>query len=94
MNAKEAVSKAVGNVKDFYDKVADCRLEELATNDAVWKITISFVLEEIPTGTKSPLSKFQQSLSDEYKYATVRLYKSLSISDDTGELIAINSVEA
>lgn len=93
MNAKEAVSKAVENVKELYEKVADCRLKELATSDGVWKITISFVVEEIPTETKSPLSKFQQSLSDEYNYATVRLYKSLSISDDTGELVAMNSVE-
>ena len=94
MNAKEATAKAIANVKELYEKVADCRLEELAKDDAGWKITISFVVEEIPTSSGISLNELRRSLSDKHKYATVRLYKSLSISDDTGELIAMNSVKA
>ncbi|WPD21183.1 MAG: hypothetical protein SD837_13345 [Candidatus Electrothrix scaldis] len=93
MNAKEAADKGIAIIGELYEKAMDCRLEELAKNDAIWKVTISFLLEEIPIRSGSRLSSFQKSLSNGYKYATVRLYKSLSIFDDTGELIAMNSVK-
>ncbi len=94
MKAKKAVDKAIANVEELYEKAMDCRLEELAKDDTVWKVTISFLVEEIPTRSGSRLKNLHKSLPNEYNYATVRLYKSLTISDESGELIAMNSVEA
>ncbi|WLE97858.1 MAG: hypothetical protein QTN59_03270 [Candidatus Electrothrix communis] len=94
MNAKEAADKAIANVKELYEKAMDCRLEELAKDDAIWKVTISFLVEEIPTRSGSRLNNLQKSFPNEYKYLTVRLYKLLTVSDETGELIAMNSVKA
>ncbi|MCW5201379.1 hypothetical protein VU10_01325 [Desulfobulbus sp. US1] len=93
MNAKEATAKAIANVEELYEKVVDCRLEELSKDERLWKITISFLVEEIPE-SGNRLDKFRKSLVDQQEYTMVRLYKSFSISDETGELIEMSSVKA
>ncbi|MCI5150183.1 MAG: hypothetical protein D3916_12485 [Candidatus Electrothrix sp. MAN1_4] len=93
MNAKEATAKAISNVEELYEKVMDCRLEELSKDEEVWKITISFLVEEVPeSGTSgNRLHNLRASIAT---HTTVRLYKSFSIADETGELIEMTSVKA
>lgn len=93
MNAKEATAKAIANVEDLYEKVIDCRLEELSKNEEIWKITISFLVEEVPVAGNR-LDNLRNSLAERQEYIMVRLYKSFSISDETGELIEMTSVKA
>ena len=93
MNAKEATAKAIANVKELYEKVADCRLEELSKNEEIWKITISFLVKEVPL-SGSQLDDLRKALENGREYKMVRLYKSFSISDETGELIEMTSVKA
>ena len=93
MNAKEATAKAIANVKELYEKVVDCRLEELSKNEEIWKITISFLVEEVPL-SGSQLDDLRKVLENGREYNMVRLYKSFSISDETGELIEMTSVKA
>ncbi|MGB5685639.1 MAG: hypothetical protein WBM35_07500 [Candidatus Electrothrix sp.] len=93
MNAKEATAKAIANVEELYEKVVDCRLEELSKDDRLWKITISFLVVEVPE-SGNRLDKLQTSLAVHKEYTTVRLYKSFSIADETGELIEMTSVKA
>ncbi|MCI5130232.1 MAG: hypothetical protein D3904_01630 [Candidatus Electrothrix sp. EH2] len=93
MNAKEATAKAIANVEELYEKVMDCRLEELSRGEKIWKITISFLVKEVPVAGNR-LDHLRKSLEDQCEYTMVRLYKSFSISDETGELIEMTSVKA
>ena len=82
MNAKEAADKAIANVEKLYARVLDCRLEEFAKDGEDWKITLSFIVEEIPDSGNRLVTKMR------------RLYKLLTISDNTGEVVKMNSVKA
>ena len=93
MNAKEATAKAIANVQDLYEKVVDPRLEELSRDEEIWKITISFLVEEVPI-SGSNLDNLRKALANGGEYTMVRLYKSFSIADETGELIEMTSVKA
>ncbi|MCI5218091.1 MAG: hypothetical protein D3914_02605 [Candidatus Electrothrix sp. LOE2] len=93
MNAKEATAKAIANLKELYEKVIDCRLEELSKDEKIWKITISFLVEEVPL-SGNDIDNLRKALASQQEYTMVRLYKSFSIADETGELIEMTSAKA